>query len=117
MHKNGFDSILTIDIKGGKRSSNVVGYNSFSTANAYSTGYGNAYGSGTSTSIPIVAHNRNTQAQAKLYDLKEGRVIWVGNLKTAARGAFFMSDNTTVSSMTEEIISALLLKGHLKKKK
>jgi len=120
MKKHSFDSLLTISISGDNQSSNVVGYNtnSYASANAYSTGYGNAYatGSGTSTTVPIVAHKRNTQAQAKLYDIKTGRVIWVGNLDTSASGSLYMSNSTTVDSMTNEIVASLLKKGHLKKK-
>lgn len=116
MKDKGFDSLLTINISGDHQSSNVVGYNTNSYASAYSTGYGNAYASGTSTTIPIVAHNRNSKAQAKLYEVKTGRVIWVGNLDTSAQGSLYMSNSTTADSIAEEAVVSLLKKGHLKKK-
>lgn len=116
MEDKGFDSLLTINISDNHQSSKVVGYNTSSYANAYSTGYGSAYASGTSTSIPIVSHNRNSKAIAKLYEVKTGRIIWVGNLDTSASGALYMSTSTTVDSMVEEIVVSLLKKRHLKKK-
>lgn len=117
MKEKGFDSLLSINISGDQQSSNVVGYNTNSYANAYSYGYGSAYASGTSTTVPIVAHNRNSKAQAKLYEVKTGRVVWVGNLETTASGSLYMSNSTTVDSMVEETVASLLVKGHLKKKK
>lgn len=116
IRRNGFDSLLIISISGDNQSSDVVGYNTNSYANAYSTGYGNAYASGASTTVPIVSNNRNTQAQAKLYDTKNGRIIWVGNLNTKASGSLYMSNSSTVNSMTKEIINSLLQKRHLIKK-
>ncbi len=124
MRAKGFDSLLTIGITSDNQSKNVVGYstNSYTNANAsaYSTGYGSAYATGSSstnaTTIPIVSHRRNTHAQAKLYDIKSGRVIWVGDIDTSADGSLYMSNTTTVNSMTEQIVSSLLEKGHLKKK-
>ncbi len=120
MRKEGYDSLLTISISGDDQSRNVVGYNtnSYASANAYNTGHGNAYayGSGTSTTTTIVSHKRSTQAQAKLYDIKTGRTIWVGDLDTAASGSLYMSNSSTVNSITEKIVSSLIQKGHFEKK-
>lgn len=113
MEKKGFDSVLLVDFSGGSRSSSVVAYNT--STRIYGGGYGNTYAS--SSTIPISTHRRNSQARAKLYNIKTGRIIWVGNLHTSASGALYMSNSSTVKSMTKSIVASLLRKGHLIKKK
>ncbi|WP_286716088.1 hypothetical protein [Thalassolituus sp. UBA2009] len=115
IRNNGFDSLLAIEVANEDQSSTIIGYNTNSYANAYSTGYNSTYASGSSTTTPIVSHNRSTQAQAKLYDLKTGRIIWIGNLNTKASGALYMSSGATINSMTRKIVTSLINSGHLTK--
>ena len=90
--QNGFDAYLYIDITSNDKSSRVVAYQTKSTANAYSTGYGSAYASGTSTTLPVTSHKRRTTAKATLYEVKTGRVVWVADLDTKDSGSLYMSN-------------------------
>lgn len=114
--EKGFDSYLVINIESDDSSSRVVAYQTSSTANAYSSGYGNAYATGSSSTVPITSHRRQTGATAKLYDVKTGRMAWTADINTSASGALYMSNSGTVYSMVKKIIASLLAKGHLKNK-
>ena len=114
--ENDFDSYLVINIESDDSSRRVVAYQSTSTVNAYSTGYGNAYATGSSSTVPITSHKRHTGATAKLYDVKNGRMVWTADINTSASGALYMSNSDTVYSMVKKIISSLVAKGHLKNK-
>ena len=116
IQNSGFDTYLFIDIKGEEQSNRVVAYQTRSSSSAYNTGYGGAYASGSSTTVPITSHKRKTGAKATLYDVKTGRIIWVADLDTSARGSLYMSNSGTVYSMVKKVITSLLAKGHLKKK-
>jgi hypothetical protein len=66
--KNKLDSYLAINVTGDSGAqSQVVGYQSQASASAYASG-NYAHASGSSTTTPIVSHNRSPQSKATLYD-------------------------------------------------
>ena len=113
VQRKGYDATIIITIAGDQSSSQVVSYMTNSSANAYSTGYGSAYATGSGTTVPITAHRRNTTSQAVLYDPVTQRKIWVADLSTKAKGSLYMQNDDTMESISEEVINALLRKHHL----
>ncbi len=113
VQKNGYDSTIIISIAGDQSSSQVVSYMTNSSAQAYSTGYGSAYATGSSTTVPITAHKRNTTSKAELYDPLKQRKIWVADLTTKASGSLYVQNDDTMESISEEVINSLLQKRHL----
>jgi hypothetical protein len=113
--KNQFDAILYVVVSGESSNSQVVSYLTNSSAQAYSTGYGSATATGTSTTTPIMAFTRDTSSKAELFDPVNSRKIWVANLQTSARGAVYVQSDDTMESISEEVISTLIKKKHLSK--
>lgn len=110
---NGYEATINITIAGDQSSSQVISYMTNSSAQVYSTGYGNAYATGQSTAIPITARNRNTASKAELYNPITQRKIWVADLNTEASGALYVQNDDTMKSISEETINSLLKRRHL----
>ena len=113
--EKGFDSIIYIQIAGEDSGSNIVGFMTNSNAQAYSSGYGYNV-SGSSYSMPIVSHRRDTTSKAQLFDVKNQRTVWVADLHTKAKGGFYVQDDDTMESISEEVVESLMSKGHLIRK-
>lgn len=113
--KNKFDAILYIVVNGESSNSQVVSYLTNSSAQAYSTGYGSASATGTSTTTPIMAFSRDTSSKAELFDPVNSRKIWVANLQTSAQGAIYVQSDDTMESISEEVINSLVKKNHISK--
>ena len=113
---NGYDSIISITIAGDDESSKVISYFTSSSAQAYSASYNSAYATGYSTTIPITAYNKNTTAIAELLDPILDRKIWIADIETKASGSAYMHDKYTMRSISEKVVTTLILKGHLKTK-
>jgi hypothetical protein len=48
-----------------------------------------------------------------LYDVKNGKKIWIAESTTQAGGTLFMSDQTQIKSFIGGLVSALKTDGHL----
>lgn len=106
--KDGYDSIMYINLIGSDTSTQTIGY--IHNGNAYA--YGNmATYSGSST--PMTAISRYTSTRVKIYDVKNAKVIWVGDSSTNAGGLLYMSDETQADSIATEITTALQESGHM----
>jgi hypothetical protein len=113
--KNNIDAILHIVINNESSSSQVVGYMTNSSAQAYSTGYGTASATGYSTTTPTIIRKRNTSSKAELFDPRTSQKIWVASLETSASGAIYVQNNDTMKSISKEVINSLIAKNHLSK--
>jgi hypothetical protein len=112
---NKFDAILYIVVNGESSNSQVVSYLTNSSAQVYSTGYGSASATGTSTTTPIMAFSRDTSSKAELFDPINSQKIWVANLQTSAQGAIYVQSDDTMESISEEVINSLIKKNHISK--
>ena len=117
--KQGYDSYLYIGIGKTAYSSNVTSYqtNTQTTytqnTNPYTPNYGGINATGTSTTTPMTSHKSRTKAEAKLYDVRTGRVIWVANLDSEAGGKLYMNESGTDFDIAKKVVASLIAKGHL----
>jgi hypothetical protein len=104
----GFDTIMYINLAGSNSSSSTVGYIN----NGNASVYGNS-ASFNSYSTPVVTFNRYTETRIKVYFVKSGKIIWVGDTSTKAGGLAYMGDTTTTNSIAEDVVNSLKGNGHL----
>ena len=106
--REGFDSIMYINLVGSDTNSQTVGFINNGTASAYGN---TASYSGSSTAITAIS--RYTSTRVKVYDIVTGRVIWVADSSTKAGGLLYVGDETQTDSIAAEIVDALAVSGHL----
>jgi len=104
MQANRLDGFLRIRVGEGVYEEEIIGF----------VDNRNTYGSG-SVITPLKRFKRDTNSQATLFSSKDGSILWKANSETNAGGLLFMSDNSTLSSMVSEYISALEKRGFLVK--
>lgn len=128
LRKRGFDSYISIEMLNQNRTSQIVGASSFGSSttsgtsnyNMYQSGnnyYGAGSGSyttyGSSTTIPIVAHNKSSKIRVTMFDIHSEALIWFADAQTDAGGALYMDDQYTIDSVIMKVVSKLIEDKHI----
>lgn len=131
----GSDAVLIVSIGAEESQSGVIGYQTFSTAQATGTAtttgavntygnvgtyqgttQGNASATGQSTTIPIMYFSRVAAGTVALLDAVTGKTAWSGEMQTHGRGLLATKDSAFASSETKEIIGQLRVAGLVAKR-
>jgi hypothetical protein len=123
---SGADSLLIVSLGTDNSQSGIIGYQTFSTAQATgtatTTGTVNTYGSvstyqgttqsnanatGQSTTVPIMYFSRAAAGTLTLLDVATGKTAWSGEMQTHGQGMLATQDGAFESSETKEIMGQL----------
>jgi hypothetical protein len=128
--RHGADAILVITMGADRSDSGVIGYQTFSSAqatgSATTTGtvsvYGNAgtyqgttngsaSATGQSTTIPIMYFSRAAAGTVVMLDAASGKTAWRGEMQTTGHGMLNVTDDAFTSSESKEIAGQLRSAG------
>jgi hypothetical protein len=107
--KQGYDTIMYINLVESGSSSQTVGY--------VNTGNASAYGNLTTfngMSVPITTRSRHTSTRITIFDVVTARTIWIGDTATRAGGLAFVGDTTQTEDIAREVTETLVGSGHIK---
>jgi hypothetical protein len=132
---SGSDAVLIVSIGADNSQSAIIGYQTFSTAQANGTAtttgtvstygntstyqgvtQGNATATGQSTTVPIMYFSRVAAGTVALLDAATGKTAWSGEVQTHGRGLLATRDSAFESSSTKEIIGQLRAAGLIAKR-
>jgi hypothetical protein len=108
VNRLGLDAALFVSLGGSAYSDQVIGYQTYGTAQSYgNSAYGNT------VTVPMRSVSRADAARLSLVDLSNGNTVWLGDAETAGQGLLNTTDEAIAGALADEIINTLQDEEHL----